>query len=788
MITDNKHNDSRIRHPDDVKPGAGSGSGLVDSRDSSDSLALQGPQQSQGGQEPDDSAGTPVLAGAADSGASCIRAGQTLVVEAERLAGFVRTQTARATPQRIVESLTTLVSTEVLPEGTRLPTVRALAAALRVSPATVSAAYHMLARSGVIHSRGRAGTFVLPQALSEVNIPPASAASFAGGTDGWGARTTMPSVAGARAVFDMSDAGQILGMPGDEEESRQHNSEDAGLDVERDAGRATGRADGMDDGMSEGYADGRDAEPNHGRKSGRNNDASASRTSGASASGFDRRASGQMRGFAAVQAPVIDLSRGTPDNTLLPPIRPYLARLGNRRAFVNSYTGPTILPMLEEELRGDWPYDPQAMTMVSGAGDGLALAIATFVRHGDVVIVESPTYPFILDVLRESGAIAVGVPVDAEGMDPNLLFEVLERFSPSAGPTHDQGRRIGMIIIQPRAQNPTGISYTPQRLSVIARVLRMWEQEAAGREIPPILEDDSSGMVADVFAVSLGSLLPDRVIHIRSFSKSHGPDLRLAALSGTREAVDAIVERRRLGAGWVSRFLQELLCEMLADRQAYSTIAGARHTYALRRKTMAALLERFGMQTVLGSGFNMWLPVRDTAAARRILAQEHIRVAEGGRFLPEFRVSASDDGSRVQECVIGGDDWADGGIVGSDVIAGVAGVERTAGVDVAGAGGDAEVGGVAGTGGVSAAGVGDTGCRAGRHIGDAAYHVADTAGIGTVGAGGFSPASTIGIDGTAATLLTDAGVTQGNAMRVTISQPEAITERVAQCLVQAATA
>lgn len=703
MITDNKHNDSRIRHPDDAKPGAGSGSGLVDSRDSSDSLALQGPQQSQGGQEPDDSAGTPVLAGSADRGTSGIRTGQTLVVEAERLAGFVRTQTARATPQRIVESLTTLVSTEVLPEGTRLPTVRALAAALRVSPATVSAAYHMLARSGVIHSRGRAGTFVLPQALSEVNIPPASAASFAGGADGWRARTAMSSAAGVRAVFDMSDAGQ-------------------------------------------------------------------------------------MRGFAAVHAPVIDLSRGTPDNTLLPPIRPYLAWLGNRRAFVNSYTGPTILPMLEEELRGDWPYDPQAMTMVSGAGDGLALAIATFVRHGDVVIVESPTYPFILDVLRESGAIAVGVPVDAEGMDPNLLFEVLERFSPSAGPTHDQGRRIGMIIIQPRAQNPTGISYTPQRLSVIARVLRMWEREAAGREIPPILEDDSSGMVADVFAVSLGSLLPDRVIHIRSFSKSHGPDLRLAALSGTREAVDAIVERRRLGAGWVSRFLQELLCEMLADRQAYSTIAGARHTYALRRKTMAALLERFGMQTVPGSGFNMWLPVRDPAAARRILAQEHIRVAGGGRFLPEFRVSASDDDSRVQECVIGGDDWPDAAIFGSGVIAGVAGVERTAGVDIAGAGGDAEVAGVAGTGGVSAASVGDTGCRAGRDIGDAAYHVADTAGIGTVGAGGLGRASTVGIDGTAATLLTDAGITQGNAMRVTISQPEAITERVAQCLVQAATA
>lgn len=637
-------------------------------------------------------------------------------IEAERLAGFVRTQTATATPQRIVESLTTLVSTEVLVEGTRLPTVRALAEALHVSPATVSSAYHMLARSGVIHSRGRAGTYVLPQALSAVTAPPASAI-FTGGT--------ADSPIGASRTPRRPGTSPTAAMP-----DTRGNGGTAGASHEPQA-RVRLRPDG------------------------------------------------HILQAATAHTPVIDLSRGTPDNTLLPTIRPYLVRLGNRRAFVNSYTGPTILPMLEDELRADWPYDPQAMTMVSGAGDGLALAIATFVRHGDVVVVESPTYPFILDVLRERGAIAVGVPVDEEGMDPNRLLDVLERFGAAAGMTRDQGRRISMIILQPRAQNPTGISYTTPRLSAIARVLRIWEQEAAGRDMPLVVEDDSSGMVADVFAVSLGSLLPDRVIHIRSFSKSHGPDLRLAALSGPRDAVDAIVERRRLGAGWVSRFLQELLCEMLADRQAYATIASARHTYALRRKTMAVLLERFGLSTIPGSGFNMWLPVRDPVAARRILAQEHIRVAEGGRFLPEFRVSAGDDGLHAPERVIGGEVWM-GGVAPGDAGDGVGGgVGGAMAGGASGAGATAGVAGVAGTAGVR----GNDNGRAARQTGIARMNAAGGGG----GAGGVG-VGVGGADFASATSLTGARIAQNHAMRVTISQPDAITERVAQCLARAATA
>ena len=146
------------------------------------------------------------------------------------------------------------------------------------------------------------------------------------------------------------------------------------------------------------------------------------------------------------------------------------------------------------------------------------------VRFGDRVIVENPGFPPIFDLLDHVGAVRVPVALDEDGMRPDSLAAAL-RLRPS------------VIVLQPRAQNPTGRSLTRARAQELARVIR--NSRTSGDIV--IIEDDHSGEISASRDVSLGTWLPDQVIHIRSFSKSHGPDLRIAALGGPTELVDQLV-------------------------------------------------------------------------------------------------------------------------------------------------------------------------------------------------------------------------------------------------------
>lgn len=62
--------------------------------------------------------------------------------------------------EQIRVQLLTMIGSAELPPGSRLPTVRKLAADLEVAPNTVARAYRELELSGVIESKGRHGTFV----------------------------------------------------------------------------------------------------------------------------------------------------------------------------------------------------------------------------------------------------------------------------------------------------------------------------------------------------------------------------------------------------------------------------------------------------------------------------------------------------------------------------------------------------------------------------------------------------------------------------------------------------
>ena len=322
----------------------------------------------------------------------------------------------------------------------------------------------------------------------------------------------------------------------------------------------------------------------------------------------------------------IDLSRGTPDPLLLPALGPALSRV-SQRAVTPSYQSLPVIPELLTVLSESWPYPVESITVVDGALDAISRSLDHVTRFGDRVIVEDPGFPPFFDLLDQLGVEPLPVIVDEHGID-SAAFEAALRLSPSA------------VILQPRAHNPTGASMTAERAEELALLLAASKHAAN----TVVIEDDHSGEISIAPDVSLGRWIPERVLHVRSYSKSHGPDLRIAALGGPAALVDPIVARRMLGPGWTSRMLQTILHDLLTDSDSIAQISEARRIYFARQKALADALNGFGLEVAQADGINTWLAVEDERDAIVQLAASGIRVAGGSPF---FAAESADSFIRV---------------------------------------------------------------------------------------------------------------------------------------------
>lgn len=331
------------------------------------------------------------------------------------------------------------------------------------------------------------------------------------------------------------------------------------------------------------------------------------------------RVPGAPRGLGTgpdVPALRLDLSLGTPDPAMLPSIERALT-LARPRADTGRYHDLPVLPDLQDVLREQWPVrGVEALTVVDGALDGISRTLDQVVRFGDRVAVESPGFPYFFDLIEAAGGVPVPLESDADGILPASLAHALA-LGPSA------------LLLQPRAQNPTGVSMSLERARRLANVLLT----VPGGTRVTVIEDDHSALIATAPPVTLARWIPAQVVHVRGFSKSHGPDLRIAALGGPSAIVDRIVRRRMLGPGWTSRLLQSVLYELLTDPRSTAPVRTARLIYRDRLDRLASGLRRQGVDVGDPDGINLWMPVRDERAAVVHAAAEGIGVAAGSPFV-----------------------------------------------------------------------------------------------------------------------------------------------------------
>lgn len=306
----------------------------------------------------------------------------------------------------------------------------------------------------------------------------------------------------------------------------------------------------------------------------------------------------------------LDLSTGYPDPELLPDLRPFLAELAGGPAFTG-YPDDEIDPVLDDLLAAALPAGlGPGRTVVTDYLSALAELLPVVGGYGTPVVVARAHFAPDLDLIERFGQVPVPVAMDDDGLDVASVTAALERGA-------------GVVMLQPRVHNPTGLVTSPERLQELA--------EACARHGAWIIENDYFGTLAQRPARTAAPW-SERTVHIRSFAKELHPDLRVCLVAGPDELIER-VRRRRAGGGWVSRVNQDLLRLMLSSPDVASTVDHAREVYATRRVTFLSELAANGVQLRSEEGFNLWVPVASERAALVSLAARGISVAPGSAFV-----------------------------------------------------------------------------------------------------------------------------------------------------------
>ncbi len=191
------------------------------------------------------------------------------------------------------------------------------------------------------------------------------------------------------------------------------------------------------------------------------------------------------------------------------------------------------------------------LLVTSGSQQAVDLVGRVLLDPGDVVIVEAPTYPGTLHSLRNVGARFAAIPCDADGMQVELLPEMV------AGCESAAGRRPKFIYSVPDFSNPTGACLSLERRRRLIEI-------ASELQIP-IFEDDPYGRLRfrGEGIPTLKRLADDQdlVIYASSFSKVLAPGVRVAWTVASPPLIQSMVKMRQGEDLCTSTITQALVAE-----------------------------------------------------------------------------------------------------------------------------------------------------------------------------------------------------------------------------------
>ncbi len=269
-------------------------------------------------------------------------------------------------------------------------------------------------------------------------------------------------------------------------------------------------------------------------------------------------------------------------------------------------------------------YSAREVTICPGTQAANAAAFRALAQPGDPVLVESPTYSGAIAAAIAAGLKLVPVPMDRDGVRPDLLEEAFAR----------TGARL--FYCQPTFANPTGaVLSTARRAAVLEVVTRAgaflieddWARDFSleGDPPPPLAQSDRHG----------------HVVYIRSLSKCAAPGLRIGAICARGAGLQRLRMARLVDDFFVPGLMQETALQLVTATSWPKHLKALRADLRVKRDHLArAVRQHLGPEAlpqIPAGGLHLWValpPGTSDARVAREAAARDVLVSAGRHWFP----------------------------------------------------------------------------------------------------------------------------------------------------------
>lgn len=220
---------------------------------------------------------------------------------------------------------------------------------------------------------------------------------------------------------------------------------------------------------------------------------------------------------------------------------------------------------------------PDAMVTTSGVSSAIETIARAMCQSGDYVLVDDPTWFWIIGCLQQLGLNVIGVNRNSHGMDIAQLQQILESYRPK------------LYITNSVLHNPTSFNLPPNNIFEVLRLMAEYDCYIVEDDVYRYFIEDNNVMRY----ATLDGL--QRVFYVTGVSKVLGGNWRVGLVCCPQVKLEAVLRQKMLTNMTCPELTERTICEIWQDNAYKKHLLTMQRRLREAHETLKKLLNEIGL-------------------------------------------------------------------------------------------------------------------------------------------------------------------------------------------------